>query len=461
MPEAIDKKEVVLSEEEREKLLSINIEREFNDISRNLDRYHAIFYQIWEMGYPRLTFDVDTAAVTFDKNGRNLEFLFNPVFWKESDTYTKEFVICHECLHVILNHGVRIKDLKSTKINNMLANFALDVVINHMLVDKFNFDRLSINGHENYCWIDTVYGKDHGKVEKNRAFEYYFGLLKEKLHKDAASGKMMIKNSDGSLSEMQGDLVDAHDFLESIDDDSLRKKLEEQINQNVNDIDKKDFMDKMSKTGEGNQSINNGRKAGTSTGGMLFQINTKEKVSKKKKWETVIKKWSLKYTSQDQDVEQWAKINRRIDGMVHDLMLPSDIDDDKTKYDRIEVWFFCDTSGSCLEFKDRFFKAARSLSPEKFSLRLFSFDTTVYDVDIKTGKVYGGGGTSFDILEKKIQTEMKSKNLKYPHAVFVLTDGYGSNIRPQYPKRWYWFLSINYRACIPKDCNIHLLSQFE
>ena len=144
-----------------------------------------------------------------------------------------------------------------------------------------------------------------------------------------------------------------------------------------------------------------------------------------------------------------------------DLMLPSDFDDDKIKYEKIDVWFFCDTSGSCLHFKERFFNAARSLSPEKFKLRLFSFDTEVYDADISTGKLYGGGGTKFDIMEQRIQKEIKNKNIKYPSAVFVITDGFGNALQVQHPKRWYWFLSHNYRTCIPKNSNIYLLSQFE
>ena len=450
-----------LTEEERNALVQTNIEQEFNAISRNLDRYHAIFYQIWEMGYPRLTFEVDTAAVTFDQDGRRLEFLFNPQFWKESDTYKKEFVICHECLHVILNHGVRIKDIGRNKLNLQLTNYALDIVVNHMLVDKFNFDRMSLQKQETLCWIDTVFGKDHQKVEKNRAFEYYYGLLKEKIQQNAKSGKLTIKNSDGSNSDIDAETLDAHELLEVINDESLRKKLEEQINENLNSIDKKDFIERLGKTGEGNKALNESQEAGKEHGGMLFHFDLKQKIAKKKKWETVIKKWSLKYLRDDQDTEQWAKTNRRIDGLVKNLMLPSDFDEQNSKLDRIEVWFFCDTSGSCAHFKDRFFKAARSLSPEKFILRLFSFDTKVYDVNIEDGKVYGGGGTSFVILERAIQSAIKANKCKYPEAVFVLTDGYGDHVKPEFPKRWYWFLSVNARYCIPKECNIHLLSQFE
>ena len=448
-----------LTDEEMNALLSMNIEHEFNEISRSLDRYHAIFYQIWDMGYPRLTFDVPTAAVTFDKRGKRLEFLFNPLFWKQSDTYTKQFVICHECLHVILNHGARIRDLKKTKLNGTVANLALDVVINHMLIDKFNFDRASIGNSEDLCWIDTVFGKDHAKIERNRAFEYYFGILKQKITQNA-SKMLQYSNDDGSQSDVTGECVDMHDLLESIDDENVKKKLKEHIEKNLNDVDKKDLVDKIMKTGEG-KSAQNDTNPGNATGGMLLDINIKQQIEKKKKWETVIKKWSLRYNQTDQDVEQWARINRRIDGLMPELMLPSDYDDDKIKNERIDVWFFCDTSGSCLHFKDRFFNAARSLPTDRFQLRLFSFDTQVYDADINNARLWGGGGTRFDIMESRIQYEMKSKNIKYPSAVFVITDGFGTNLRVQFPKRWYWFLSTNYKSCIPKESNIYMLSQFE
>ena len=92
---------------------------------------------------------------------------------------------------------------------------------------------------------------------------------------------------------------------------------------------------------------------------------------------------------------------------------------------------------------------------------MFSFDHEVYDVDMKKGEVYGGGGTSFSILEDRIQKDIKIYGKKYPEAVFVMTDGYGDAIRPQFPKKWYWFLSYNYRDLTPKECNIHMLKDYE
>ena len=43
-------------------------------------------------------------------------------------------------MHVILNHGHRSKDSK----NKNAANVAMDIVVNHLLVDRFGFIREKI-----------------------------------------------------------------------------------------------------------------------------------------------------------------------------------------------------------------------------------------------------------------------------------------------------------------------------
>ena len=151
-----------LTPEEREELLMMDIRKEYFDLARRLDIHHAFFYKLWELGTPRLTFAISTAAVGFDRKGHQIAYLFNPLFWKDCDTYKKVFVICHEFLHILLNHGIRSKDCDVPQ----LANIALDVVVNHMLVDKFGFDRTKIKGWEDLCWLDTTF-KDFDDVLLN------------------------------------------------------------------------------------------------------------------------------------------------------------------------------------------------------------------------------------------------------------------------------------------------------
>ena len=75
---------------------------------------------------------------------------------------------------------------------------------------------------------------------------------------------------------------------------------------------------------------NYGGEAGTGTGSWTF-VNV-EKQGAKRKWETVIKKWSLKYLKQDeQDKEQWAVPHRRYAELPDDMFLPSEIEEESYK----------------------------------------------------------------------------------------------------------------------------------
>lgn len=52
--------------------------------------------------------------------------------------------------------------------------------------------------------------------------------------------------------------------------------------------------------------------------------------------------------------------------------------------------------------------------------------------------------------------------MRYPEAVFVITDGYGNRVKPARPEKWYWFLTPGgSRYCIPKECNIYNLQDYE
>lgn len=143
-----------------------------------------------------------------------------------------------------------------------------------------------------------------------------------------------------------------------------------------------------------------------------------------------------------------------------DLMLPftDEVEELTFKKDKIDVWFFLDISGSCAHLAERFFTAAKSLPPQRFNVHMHLFDTKVKKIDIKATKINVGGGTYFHILEQYIQ---KHRGEKYPGAVFVITDGFGTEIHPELPGRWHWFLSYKYEKCIPPQCKTYMLNDFE
>jgi hypothetical protein len=158
--------------------------------------------------------------------------------------------------------------------------------------------------------------------------------------------------------------------------------------------------------------------------------------------------------------------------LPRDFFIPNEqeIEDNFFEKDKIEVFFVCDLSGSCIHLIDRFFKAALSLPEKKFKVRLFTFDTKCVETSLEkvggaaAGKsaIYGGGGTNFSCIEKRIQSIISKEKIPYPMAVFVISDGYASDyVKPKMPSRWKWFLTENYTACIPKGSEIYSLKDFE
>lgn len=425
--------------------MNINLE-EWIAISQEIEERHALFYQFWRMGRPRFDSKIDTAAISFNKDGGYLEFIFSPDFWSRLTQYERAFVICHESLHVLFNHGYRMKDTD----NIDLSNTAMDIVVNHYLVNNFGFIRSRLSMEKTMCWTDTVFTDK--LVPDNQSYEYYFNLLKTA---DKGSGATSIDNHEmlnmptgGGQGQAirTGSPIDSHDMLEGISTDSVIQSLAESLTEE--------------EAKEIKKVVDNDKNRGTGALGILAKIVI-PKVAKKKKWETVIKKWSRKFLDEDAECEQWVKVNRRFIGLPRDFILPTVSEIDWTKEHKINVWFFQDCSGSCWGLKDRFFKAAKSLDPDRFNIRMHSFDDRIYQVKLTDNSIRGGGGTSFSIIEDYIQKEIKQTGSKYPEAVFVITDGYGNMVSPEYPKKWHWFLSTSYKNCIPDECNIHSLANFE
>jgi len=392
------------------------------ELLSSLEGHHALFYKLWQIGKPVFTQDVETAAVQFDKAGNFVLFLFNPTFWSSLDQYNKLFVICHECLHLILNHGVRVKD--SSISNRQACNQCLDIVVNHLLVESFNFDKKKLSDASNYCWVETVF-PDH-KVSTKETFEFYYNLF-EKSYGDGFP-----------IADTQ--TVDDHELM------------------HCDSFDPLDIISEMPDFEKSSLSILE-KHAGTESGKSWAIVVGRSKI--KHKWESVIKNWSLRRKKDvTKDLEQWARLNRRLFATKSDLILPSEmeVDDSIVEKSRIKVSFFLDSSGSCWHLKDRFFNAALSLDPKTFSVDLFCFDVDVHAVNAQEMKIFGGGGTSFATIERHLQNSGEN----YPDGVFVITDGYGDRVFPKFPDRWHWFLTEDAKvSCFPKGSKIHRLSDFE
>jgi predicted metal-dependent peptidase len=418
--------------------------KEFFKLSRRLEAHHAVFYQLWELGKPVFTSSIPTAAVRFNKKGRCIEFLFNLQFWKELTDDQRVFIIAHECLHVILNHGLRCNN--DDEGNQRASNVAMDVVVNELLLNQFGFERKHIDPEMKYCFMESIFkdektGKVRTDVEPDQHYEYYYNRLPE-------ASKII-----------QYVLVDIHDLMNGDESGEAIAKL----NDALTPEDKESLRKVLEKHGKLKEKESN---RGTEKGGEWKFMDTRP-VPPKRKWETVIKKWTQKFIKNDFDFfEHWARANRRIMELPEDVILPNEMElQDSPDEGRIVVYFFLDTSGSCAHLADRFWKAAKSLPKARFDKRLFCFDTSVYPVDEKKGELFGFGGTSFDIIEAAIQNDIalqKDDKKKYPAAVFVITDGYGNRVVPQFPKKWYVFLTEYSRDTdFPKEVHKFKLSDYE
>lgn len=426
------------------------------------------------MGQPVFTEQIETAAVQFDNGGDFVRFLFNPKFWDGLSAHDKLFVICHEALHLILNHGVRIKD----SVDREACNKALDIVVNHMLVRSFGFIRENIKDWKDFCWVDTIFKTKDGSppLDKNNriiptdeSFEYYINLFKKMDISDGGGGSSGSGKGKGKGKGKGQRTVDDHSKLgENAGDEVI-----DQLDKNLADEDKETLQKVI-----GEHFQPGGLKPGTGTGGQWHFVKTKKLV--KRKWETIIKKWSVKYLKiAEKFHEQWSRLNRRFLFLPNDLFLPSEMEIDikHNQKGRIQVYFYMDTSGSCWHMKDRFFQAAESLPKDKFDVRLFCFDTVVQETKVEAKRVYGGGGTSFGIIEESIQEEIKKGGGKYPEAIFIATDGEGTKVNPEKPEKWHWLIASHLPLkkvsgvgrfvhnpvmdLVPKQCNLYDLQEFE
>jgi len=322
------------------------------------------------------------------------------------------------------------------------------------LCDGFGFDREKLQNWERYCWLETVFPGDKS-VLPNQCFEYYYQLLLKRQQQQPQKGSGGEGDAQGG-GQGEPQTVDSHEQLDELTEKimgEIAKKLSQEELEEFQDI-----TDKVSKEEVKQASQNPGSTAGT-----MSRIVALGRVVKKRKWETVVKNVLGRLAKEKQvTIEQWAHPNRRLAAMPGELLLPNEIEDTILHRDRIDIWFFQDTSGSCVDLAERFFKAAASIPDDKFRVRMFCFDTRVYETSLKSGKLHGFGGTSFTCIEQHIQYLVETeKGTLYPSVVFLVTDGYGDKVQPEFPERWHFFLSTDCKNCIPAQSKTYDLSKFE
>jgi hypothetical protein len=423
-------------------------------ISRILERYNVLFSEFWDIGEPSFSTNIETAAICWDEKGSKIDFLFNPDFFNSLSNYQRAFVVAHEILHVVLKHGKRLDGVLEDKKKMKLANIATDVVVNEFLLRKFGFQKMFLGDlYDILILEENTFGKRSTSLS---SFEEYYALLVKQqgqmppglstlddhekvfnLGGNGGEGESLGSNNDTSLPEVMVDAIieQAVGKMQEYALHDLKRSLGEEINQG-------------------------GKQAGSLAGTIEINIKKFKKI-KKKKWIKLVKQWTKKKIKESVG-ESWVWPNRRIPIMNNSFFLPSEYIKEHKEKDKIDVWLFMDTSGSCAGYAERFFRAAECIPPEYFNVRLFCFDTRTFETSLKSRELYGFGGTRFDIIETKIQKIMKDeKRKKYPDSVWILTDGWGNYVKPQHPEKWKWFMTEMYKYYIPAESEVYKLSDFE
>lgn len=400
-----------------------------------------MFYTFFEMTGVYYDDSIKTAAVQFHPSS-NPDLLINREFWDKLNHRERLFVICHECLHVILLHNLRNgSDIPGA--TPRLINIAQDITINEMIVFLFGFNREDLREWKRFCWIDTCFN-DPTKIKKHETFDYYLNLL--------------IKEQKQDLPEV----LDEHEHRPTNtgnSSNSNQQGLPQEIKDKIQEVAGKLAEDLTCEELEA--IINSGGNEAGSLSGMFEAVISNKSQRPKINFLKLIR--HLKRTRMKEkleDKESFIAEDRRFYDVIRrsKVTLPGTVEQNKPSKDRLLTCLFMDVSGSCIDHYNKFVKIYSAFDVERrtFEIRSFAFDTKV--VEITPGdKVKIGGGTRFDIIEAKVQ-ELKVEYGKYPDCVIVVTDGDGPQFQAEIPSRWVWLLTPGPSyGSIPTTSKRHLI----
>lgn len=380
------------------------------------ENYH-LATQIIKLGFPSLTeHRIPTAGISWDKQRKKINFLFNKNFAKNLTNEEFAFVLAHEAMHLINMHVFMFKEiLEKSKKNTPDVlhkwNVAADCIANDSLVNLYE-----INKQDTLSDVSLIYGMDVIKMHTH-------DMTLQDVH------DLLPESDNSSLAfDENWESFYINDHIDS----EFAKKISSFIKQNTNNshisdkekgkIDKiKDNLKQIPSMagvnlGDEDRAVDN------------LGVNTLY-------WDKLIN-----ITIKDKKTEDiWTRSNRRLASIYPRVILPSINFREQKK-----IFVAIDTSGSINKKALSLFIDIVKTAPKEFTITAITFDTRCYEYDILSDQhPRGGGGTNFQIIENYIQNNFK----QYPEAIFVLTDGNGTNIKFQNPgnaKKWCWLL---YGSC--------------
>lgn len=402
---------------------------ELLEIASSLEDYHSIFYQFWSMSSVYFTDEIPTAAVSF-ANSRP-DMLINPDFWESLNKRERLFVVGHECLHVILDHGSRNGRDKFPNATHAQINVAQDIPINEMIV-HFGFDRSDLREWKKYCWIETCFPDRHPIIKRNETFLYYLEeLLKNKTEELPEVFDVHMSGSGSGVGGEEGTGGTCKAQPESEEEKKNREAVADELIGELSDDELQDLLEAL------------GDFAGSFSGSISARLENIKKTKKVDFRHIIrrIKKTSIK--EKESPKETFATEDRRFNDIVtnHGVILPGTADYPKPFKDRLLTAIFMDVSYSCISYVKTFNEIIMSFNHEKkvFDARLFIFDTRVTEVQ-PGDRITVGGGTAFDIIERKCLA-LESEVGRYPDCVVIVSDGEGNEVSPKAPTKWIWLLT--------------------
>lgn len=449
-----------------------------------------------------------------------VQYLFNPNFYLSLNDDEKCFVIAHEALHLFFNHLELIKELNlnprvaniamdivinETLVNSYGFSSELPILKSALLLNTvFTSEEIQQHHLNQMSGFMTFYellkDKDLGGLpnslddheymnEQNSGSDADSGAKSDlsselkpssssDFHNDGDESNQSgnensnAQNQDESTSQnnSQGDSQNSDTDSQSGSDkeqsnfnndlhQQIINQLEEELNKNQ--LDGKSITEQMSSVFSYGGDL---KKAGETK-----QVNLKKELvslmrsqKKYKAWEKIIKLANpniFKMNALKNTEETFAQRD-----YVLQLVLPkktvlpaiSKIDD-WTK-DKIDLYFFFDTSGSCYPFRHRFAQIISEIPLNKYKLHLFNFDTVVRPIEYEVvysknqpfadisnyGYEYCNSNATLNIIERQIQSDLQSKKIKkYPPMVCVLSDAFApplTEVVPENLNKWLFII---------------------
>src|ERR1035437_2800331 len=207
-----------------QKLLSRS---ELLKISSSLEDYHKCFYVFWELASIYFSEKISTAAIRFNDKGGKPQMLLNEEFWNRHNLLEKLFITCHECMHVLLDHGVR-NGMKVKGATPELVNKAQDITINHMIIDLFSYDREDLREWKKYCWIETCFTHPE-LINRNENFIYYLEKLIEDPKSKESNGPITLDAHSDPSKETESEKKSRVGVAKEIAEDLTPRELEDLI----------------------------------------------------------------------------------------------------------------------------------------------------------------------------------------------------------------------------------------